>query len=228
SLGDVTELGDLLIHQPIHEVITVHPASGGGWLKRVIDDCDYFSVPLQIVPEDLLTGERKSLKLLHYAEPLHLPALVLTPLHAWDSEALFFKRLFDIAISTTLLVLLAPLLGLIALAIKIAEPDQAFLYSLRVVGKNGVKFTIYKFRTMIDRAEDMKAQLLEHNEMNGPVFKIRNDPRITPLGRFLRKYSLDELPQLWSVLKGDMSLVGPRQALPTELERYEMWHKRKL
>src|SRR5437773_7852858 len=99
---------------------------------------------------------------------------------------------------------------------------------MRVVGKNGVEFPIYKFRTMIDRAEDMKAQLLEHNEMNGPVFKIRNDPRLTPLGRFLRKYSLDELPQLWSVLKGDMSLVGPRPPLQTEYAQFTEWQKGKL
>jgi lipopolysaccharide/colanic/teichoic acid biosynthesis glycosyltransferase len=91
-----------------------------------------------------------------------------------------------------------------------------------------VEFTGYKFTTMAPDADDTKAQLLQHNEMKGPVFKMKNDPRVTPLGRFLRKYSLNELPQLWSVLKGDMSLVGPRPAFRHELERYEFWHKRKL
>ena len=97
-----------------------------------------------------------------------------------------------------------------------------------MVGQNGKHFTGYKFRTMVPNADALKAELMERNEMNGPVFKMEADPRITPAGRFLRKYSLDELPQLWSVLKGDMSLVGPRPAGINELPRYEFWHKRKL
>jgi lipopolysaccharide/colanic/teichoic acid biosynthesis glycosyltransferase len=97
-----------------------------------------------------------------------------------------------------------------------------------VAGYKGVEFTGYKFTTMWADADDRKAELLARNEMTGPVFKMKDDPRITPLGRLLRKYSLDELPQLWSVLKGDMSLVGPRPAFRHELERYELWQKRKL
>jgi lipopolysaccharide/colanic/teichoic acid biosynthesis glycosyltransferase len=89
-------------------------------------------------------------------------------------------------------------------------------------------FIGYKFTTMVPDADERKAELIPQNEMTGPVFKIKNDPRVTPLGRFLRKFSLNELPQLWSVLKGDMSLVGPRPAGPDELERYDSWHKRKL
>jgi lipopolysaccharide/colanic/teichoic acid biosynthesis glycosyltransferase len=91
-----------------------------------------------------------------------------------------------------------------------------------------VEFTGYKFTTMVADADERKSDLTPNNEMNGPVFKMENDPRITSFGRFLRKYSLNELPQLWSVLKGDMSLVGPRPAFRHELERYEFWHKRKL
>src|SRR5262249_16941467 len=101
-------------------------------------------------------------------------------------------------------------------------------YRWKVVGYKGRPFTGYKFTTMLADADFRKSDLMHLNEMTGPVFKIKNDPRVTPLGRFLRKYSLNELPQLWSVLKGDMSLVGPRPAFPNELPGYELWHKRKL
>jgi lipopolysaccharide/colanic/teichoic acid biosynthesis glycosyltransferase len=97
-----------------------------------------------------------------------------------------------------------------------------------VIGLKGRPFTGYKFTTMVADADERKRELMGRNEMSGPVFKIKDDPRVTPLGRILRRYSLNELPQLWSVLKGDMSLVGPRPAFRHELERYELWHKRKL
>jgi lipopolysaccharide/colanic/teichoic acid biosynthesis glycosyltransferase len=116
----------------------------------------------------------------------------------------------------------------IAIAIKLTTPQLPVFYPWRVVGQNGVEFTGYKFTTMVLDADKRKADLLVKNEMSGPVFKIKNDPRVTQLGRFLRKYSLNELPQLWSVCKGDMSLVGPRPAFRSELERYEFWQKRKL
>jgi exopolysaccharide biosynthesis polyprenyl glycosylphosphotransferase len=226
-LGNVQELGDLLIYHPIHEVIAIHPASNGEWIKGVIQDCDYFGVLLRIVPEALLLEERKGLKTLYPFEPLHLPAVVLTPPY-WDSGALFFKRLFDIVVSATWLILLSPLFLAIAFAIKITTPHLPVFYRWRVVGRNGVEFTGYKFTTMVADADERKIALMSHNEMSGPVFKMKDDPRVTPLGRFLRKYSLNELPQFWSVLKGDMSLVGPRPAFRHELERYEFWHKRKL
>jgi lipopolysaccharide/colanic/teichoic acid biosynthesis glycosyltransferase len=96
------------------------------------------------------------------------------------------------------------------------------------VGLNGKKFILYKFRTMLENAEELKQGLLNKNEMDGPVFKIKEDPRVTKLGGFLRKTSLDELPQLFNVLKGDMSLVGPRPPLPSEVSNYDLWHRRKL
>jgi len=228
ALGDVNQLGDLLIHQPIHEVIAIHPVSGGDWIQKVIRDCDYFAMPLRIVPEALLLGEWRSLKMLYHLEPLHLPAVILRRRHDWDSEALFIKRLLDIFISGILLVLLSPLFALIAILIKLTTPRIPIFYKWRVVGRNGVEFVGYKFATMIPDADQIKADLAPRNEMIGPVFKMKDDPRVTRLGKFLRKYSLNELPQLWSVLKGDMSLVGPRPAFRHELERYEFWHKRKL
>src|SRR5581483_1044776 len=178
SLGDVKDLGDLLIHQPIHEVIAVHPNSGGEWINKVIQDCDYFAMPLRIVPEALLLKEPKSLKMVYHSEPLHLPAVVLTPPHSWDSEALFFKRLLDVSVSATLLVLLSPLFALIALAIKLTTPDLPILYPWRVVGRNGVEFIGYKFTTMIRNADQIKRDLISYNEMTGPVFKMKDDPRV--------------------------------------------------
>src|SRR5438093_3721766 len=137
------------------------------------------------------------------------------------------KRLIDLIGSTVALILLSPALALVALITKLSSPGPLF-YEWHVVGNGGTRFTGYKFRTMVTNADELKHQLLGKNEMNGPVFKIKNDPRVTPMGRLLRKFSLDELPQLWSVLKGDMSLVGPRPPSPSEFERFEFWQMRKL
>jgi lipopolysaccharide/colanic/teichoic acid biosynthesis glycosyltransferase len=141
--------------------------------------------------------------------------------------ALALKRLIDLILSALLLVALAPLFAAIALAVKLSSPGP-ILYRWHVVGERGRTFTGYKFRTMVANADALKAALLPLNEMRGPVFKMRHDPRVTPLGRFLRKHSLDELPQLWSVLRGDTSLVGPRPAFASELARYESWQLRRL
>lgn len=122
---------------------------------------------------------------------------------------LALKRLMDIGISVILLTVLFPLMLAIGLAVRTASPGPVF-YGLDWVGQGGRRFRGYKFRTMIVGADRQEADLQSRNEMNGPAFKMDNDPRITPLGRVLRRYSLDELPQLWSVLKGDLSLVGPR------------------
>ena len=137
------------------------------------------------------------------------------------------KRLLDIAVSLLLLILLLPLLSLIALAILILDSGPV-LYQWKVVGKGGRPFTGYKFRTMVAEADKLKNELLSSNEMSGPVFKMEKDPRITLVGKYLRKYSLDELPQLWSVLRGHMSLVGPRPPLQTEYEQFTDWQKQKL
>jgi exopolysaccharide biosynthesis polyprenyl glycosylphosphotransferase len=226
-LGDALDLGNLLIHRPIHEVIAIQSAQDDKWLQTIMHDCDYFQVVLRIVPASLLSGELRELKMHYRNEPLQLPAVVLKP-RLMDSEALFLKRFMDVVISAGALVLLSPVFLGVALAIKLTTPHLPVFYPWRVVGLKGKPFTGYKFTTMDADADERKAELIEFNEMTGPVFKIKDDPRITPLGRFLRKYSLNELPQLWSVLKGEMSLVGPRPAFPDELARYEFWHKRKL
>ncbi|HMC75873.1 MAG TPA: sugar transferase [Vicinamibacterales bacterium] len=227
KLGHVDGLGDLLVHQPIHEVIAIQGAESGEWLREMIEICDYFRVTLRLVPEALLFGGLKDLQFVYRADPLRLPEIVLRP-RDFASDALFVKRLLDIVVSGALLVVLSPVFLAIAIAIKISTPRLPIFYRWQVVGFRGRRFTGYKFSTMVADAESRRADLIELNEMQGPVFKIKNDPRVTGIGRFLRKFSLNELPQLWSVLKGDMSLVGPRPAFPHELQRYELWHKRKL
>lgn len=157
-------------------------------------------------------------------------AEVLVPKNAKRRDSpvyLFTKRLLDILISSLALILLAPLMLLIALLIKLESPGPALIIQQRV-GKGGKTFPFLKFRTMINGAELMQDQLAHLNEMNGPVFKIRNDPRVTRLGRFLRKYSLDELPQFINVLKGEMTLVGPRPPLLCEVQKYQPHHFRRL
>ena len=137
------------------------------------------------------------------------------------------KRALDLLIAGIALLLLLPLFLAVALLIKLTSPGPIF-YRWNVIGRNGKPFRGYKFRSMVTNADKIKLELLHLNEMQGPVFKIGNDPRITSVGRFLRKYSLDELPQLWSVIKGDMSLVGPRPAFPSEWQSYQPWQRRKL
>jgi exopolysaccharide biosynthesis polyprenyl glycosylphosphotransferase len=155
-----------------------------------------------------------------------IPILSFLPAPAGHFQ-LLGKRALDLAVSAFLLLLAWPLLAAIALAIKLTSGGGVLFRQTRC-GLNGRVFTLLKFRTMVEDAELMRADLLHLNEMNGPVFKVRHDPRVTALGRFLRRFSLDELPQLWNVLKGDMSLVGPRPPIPEEVARYARWQRRRL
>lgn len=138
----------------------------------------------------------------------------------------FFKRLIDIVASIIGIIILSPIILIVSILIKI-ESKGNIIFSQTRVGKDEKEFKMYKFRSMVANAEDLKDSLAEKNEMDGPMFKIRNDPRITKIGKFIRKTSIDELPQLINVLKGDMSIVGPRPNLPKEVEQFEPWmHKR--
>lgn len=137
------------------------------------------------------------------------------------------KRLFDIAASAIALVLISPLF--LFLAIKIhGEDGGSVFYSQIRIGKNEKPFRIYKFRSMVVNADQLKKELLTQNEVEGAMFKMHDDPRVTKIGKFIRAHSLDELPQLWNVLKGDMSLIGPRPPLPDEVAEYDDWDKQRL
>jgi lipopolysaccharide/colanic/teichoic acid biosynthesis glycosyltransferase len=153
---------------------------------------------------------------------------VAMPSPRWSKPLLSaIKRAVDIVISALLLIVLSPLLVALAILVRITSRGPVF-YRWRVVGKNGKPFVGYKFRSMVANADELKAGLEAENEMTGPVFKLTRDPRVTNLGAVMRRYSLDELPQLFSVLKGDMSLVGPRPPLVTEYVHFSDYQKQKL
>ncbi len=144
----------------------------------------------------------------------------------YDEIKLLVKRLTDILIAVAGLIVLAPIMAMIALVIRLSSPGPAIFRQVRC-GLNGRLFLFYKFRSMVENAEELKKDL-EHLNVRETVFKIPDDPRLTPIGRYLRKFSIDEWPQLWNVLRGDMSLVGPRPAVPSEVEQYKRWQRRRL
>lgn len=138
------------------------------------------------------------------------------------------KRLFDVAGSAAALVVLSPLLLVILIIIFLDDPHGSPFYSQTRIGRHGKAFKMWKFRSMVVNADELLDQLQEKNEKDGPMFKIKNDPRITRVGRFIRKTSIDELPQLWNVLCGDMSFVGPRPSLPKEVVMFTEFQKQRL
>lgn len=145
-----------------------------------------------------------------------------------DREYWKKRRIQDIFLAVLGLIVLWPLMLLVALLIVLESPGASPIFTQIRIGRDGVPFTFYKFRSMRPNAEAELNNLLERNEMDGPVFKIKDDPRITKVGRFIRRTSIDELPQLWNVLKGEMSIVGPRPALPREVELYDEYAKQRL
>jgi exopolysaccharide biosynthesis polyprenyl glycosylphosphotransferase len=144
-----------------------------------------------------------------------------------DELLLFIRRGIDFVVALSLLLLISPLLLLISAAIKLSGPGPV-LFRQQRCGLHGRPFTFLKFRSMRVDAEELKPALAAFNEMDGPAFKMTNDPRVTPVGRLLRRTSLDELPQLWNILRGDMSFVGPRPAVIEEVRQYEPWQRRRL
>lgn len=140
---------------------------------------------------------------------------------------LFLKRAFDLFCATIAFIILLPIFLIVIITIKLDSKGPAIYYQERV-GKNGKLFKIYKFRSMCQNADELKEQLLKLNERDGPVFKITNDPRVTRVGKFLRRSSMDELPQLINIIRGDMSIVGPRPALPNEVNTYTEEQKHRL
>jgi lipopolysaccharide/colanic/teichoic acid biosynthesis glycosyltransferase len=138
------------------------------------------------------------------------------------------KRVQDFVLALIASALLFPFMLLLMIIICIDSPGAGPIFVQTRIGKDGKPFRFYKFRSMVPHAESMQAALQKHNEMDGPAFKMKKDPRITRVGRFIRKVSIDELPQLWNVLKGDMSLVGPRPALPREVELYTDYERQRL
>ncbi|MBM4381936.1 MAG: sugar transferase [Deltaproteobacteria bacterium] len=215
-------IDDILADQVIDEVIVAVPRSKLEESVRVVDAATSAGVPITLLSDvfgDLLPTPRVK----RFGA---LPALAFAPVHH-PAGWLAVKRAIDAGGAAVLLLAAAPVLALCALAIKLTSPGPVFFHQVRCT-LNGRLFSMPKLRTMLVDAEEKKLALAAQNEMSGPVFKMRSDPRITPVGRFLRRYSLDELPQLWSVLRGDMSLVGPRPAIPSEVAEYRTAERRRL
>ena len=188
------------------------------WIRQ----CETEGIEAWLLPDFLRTAIAEA-----SLDELAGEPMLLFSTTAKSSWALMIKRLLDIVLSALALVFLAPLLLGIMLAIRLTSPGPIF-FTQRRSTLRGREFSMIKFRTMVANAEQFRQDLADRNEVTGPVFKIKDDPRVTPLGRWLRRYSLDELPQLWNVLKGDMAIVGPRPPIPAEVAKYENWQRRRL
>ncbi|MCX8012300.1 MAG: sugar transferase, partial [Desulfobacterota bacterium] len=221
-LGTFNDLTQIIRNGVVDEVIFSVSENELTNIKPLIYECEKAGITSRIVLnffDPLIAkcspGELDGIPLLNFST---LPQ---------NFEQLFMKQLFDYLGAFFLIILLSPLFLLVAIAIKFSSPGPVIFKQTRC-GLNGRKFIFYKFRSMVANSEEIKPNLEELNEATGPVFKIKNDPRVTSVGKVLRKTSIDELPQLFNVLKGDMSLVGPRPPLPSEVEKYEWWQRRRL
>jgi exopolysaccharide biosynthesis polyprenyl glycosylphosphotransferase len=221
-LGMIDDLEQILHTQIVDEVAICLPFSMEDLIEQAAYVCEQEGkiVRVPVAPmERLLTTAR-----LESIDGIGVYSLANGPDRA---VGLLVKRVLDIVGAAVLMVVLSPVLALLALAIRLDSRGPVFFRQERV-GLHGRPFNVVKFRSMCTDAEDRLSDLREHNEINGHAFKLANDPRITRVGRFLRRSSLDELPQIWNVLRGQMSLVGPRPPLPTEVANYDTWHRRRL
>ena len=207
--------------QFVDEIFFTTPCERG-IVQSVLDQARLHGVDLRVVP-DMYDG-------LAWNSPIeYIGQFPTIPLHCGHvpEMGLLLKRVVDIFFSILALIVLAPVLAAVAIAVKL-DSHGPILYSSERIGKKGRVFHCTKFRTMVRDAEERRADVMHMNERDGVLFKISNDPRVTNVGRFLRKYSLDELPQFFNVLKGDMSIVGPRPPLASEVQEYKLGHLRRL
>lgn len=222
GFGPVDNLPDVLERYEVDSIIICLPWQSHRVIQRLLRTCEQREVRALVVP-DLFQLTKNQV----YVDDFNGIPLISTrgvSIQGWN---LILKRASDLVLGILGAVISLPLTLLIALAIKL-DTAGPVLYSQTRIGKNGVPFRCFKFRSMVVGADSMRPELAQINEATGPLFKVRNDPRRTAVGRFLRRYSLDELPQLINVIRGEMSLVGPRPNLPEETEQYEEWHKKRL
>jgi exopolysaccharide biosynthesis polyprenyl glycosylphosphotransferase len=218
----IANLPSILRQQVIDEVVFAVPSESLANLEEVFLLCDEEGVRTRVAV-DFFPHINSTISLDRFG---HTPLLTFSA--APDDEIrLLAKRAIDVALAVAGIVVLSPFMLAIAVLIRITSPGPAIFRQVRC-GLNGRRFLFYKFRSMCQNAEDLKPSLSHLNTRDGVVFKIPGDPRLTRLGRYLRKFSIDEWPQLWNVLRGDMSLVGPRPAVPSEVEQYKRWQRRRL
>jgi exopolysaccharide biosynthesis polyprenyl glycosylphosphotransferase len=221
-LGSVDQLSDIVEANQIESVFVASSAVGPDLMKRVTKYLRRHDLVVHISANmtDFLTST------LTVQRVGNLLSLSLRPVRLSGTQAAM-KRTFDLLVSMLAILVAAPIWAVVAALIKTTSRGPV-LFRQERIGQGGHPFTMYKFRSMVRGAETMLTQLVDRNEASGALFKIRNDPRVTRIGRWLRRWSLDELPQLLNVLKGDMSLVGPRPPLPNEVAMYEDWHHGRL
>ncbi len=217
-----TLLEDRNFPEPIDEVVFAVTRKKLDEMKQIFLMCEELGIRTRVAMNFFSNRVAR----IELEELEGIPFLTFTTTPS-DETQLAFKRLLDVSVSAILLLLTMPALVIAALAIKLTSPGS-ILFKQERIGLNGRIFTLYKFRTMIDHAHELRGEVSHLNEMSGPVFKSATDPRVTRVGRILRRFSLDEIPQLWNVLKGDMSLVGPRPPIPEEVKSYHRWHRRRL
>ncbi len=222
-MGSVDDLEHILRNTGVDEVyIAGNTLKQGESMQAAIKLAERFGVPFALPAHTFRLDRARPVDLAAVSDGfLHFAAVSPKP------HQMAMKRLFDICVSAVALWALLPLLAFVALAVKLTSKGPIFFKQLRV-GQNGKPFYMLKFRSMVVNAEELKAKLAAQNEMSGPVFKMKNDPRITGIGRFIRKFSIDELPQFINVLRGEMSIVGPRPPVPSEVAKYETWQRRRL
>ncbi len=222
-LGQLDKLREILTQERVDEVIVCLPVDARFRdITKVIQHARDLGIVVRLMPD---VQDGVLLRNLHIEEFEN--EYVVTLFREQLLLQLLLKRLIDTALALVVLAILFPMLVVVAILIKLTSPGPVFFVQNRV-GMNQRQFKLYKFRSMIANAEERKSELLHMNERDGPAFKIDNDPRITPLGRFLRRTSIDELPQLFNVLSGEMSLVGPRPPLPEEVKKYEWLFRKRL
>ncbi|MBI1880400.1 MAG: undecaprenyl-phosphate glucose phosphotransferase, partial [Chloroflexi bacterium] len=222
ALGSLANLADVLREQAIDEVIITLPWQYHRKIVSIMTHCERENIRARIVP-DLF---QMTISRMHVEDIAGVPMIGVKEVSISGLNQVV-KRSIDLVGAGLVVVIGAPLMALVALAIKLESPGPV-LFRQERVGRNGRRFTVYKFRSMIEGAEEQQAALQDLNEAEGPLFKIRDDPRMTRVGKWLRKLSLDELPQFYNVLRGEMSLIGPRPPLPAEVKQYQEWHKRRL
>ncbi len=222
ALGGTTNIPRLIKELAIDEVIITLPWMYHRKIVSIIAQCEREQVRVRIVPDVF----QMTMSHMQVEDLGGIPMIGVQEISISSGQRLI-KRVMDIVVSAVILILLFPLFLVIAVMIKLDSPGPVFFRQIRV-GKDERLFSCFKFRSMYHGADADKKKLLDQNEATGPWFKMRADPRVTKVGRLLRRFSLDELPQLFNVLMGHMSLVGPRPALPSEVQRYQSWHKRRL
>ncbi len=221
-IGSVDDMPRILQKFSVDEVVFMVPRSRLPFIEKVLYVCETVGVKASIAVDlfELKIARARQTEF----EGIPFITFETTSVKEWQ---LFIKRIMDVVLSGLGIIFLWPFFLLVSALIKITSDGPVFFIQKRV-GLNGRKFILYKFRTMYKGAQKRLNEVLAMNEMQGPVFKIKNDPRITPVGRFLRRFSIDEFPQLFNVFMGHMSLVGPRPPIPKEVSQYEPWQRRRL